>query len=132
MSKYKLGVFPQDQYRFRIFDNTAKLKDWPEIMTAAGPDCVAAMNLAYFALSAVPAQGIRAFDHQSAIMVAGKWEHGPAYHEYGICINADGRLTLGTEADAVYDYAVALPPAVIGGRDYNTSNEGLYRFCICE
>lgn len=76
MSKYKLGVFPQDQYRFRIFDNTAKLKDWPEIMTAAGPDCVAAMNLAYFALSAVPAQGIRAFDHQSAIMVAGKWEHG--------------------------------------------------------
>ncbi|MCG4528771.1 N-acetylmuramoyl-L-alanine amidase family protein [Intestinimonas massiliensis (ex Afouda et al. 2020)] len=121
MSKYKLGVFPQDQYRFRIFDNTAKLKDWPEIMTAAGPDCVAAMNLAYFALSAVPAQGIRAFDHQSAIMVAGKWEHGPAYHEYGICINADGRLTLGTEADAVYDYAVALPPAVIGGRDYNTS-----------
>ena len=47
MSKYKLGVFPQDQYRFRIFDNTAKLKDWPEIMTAAGPDCVAAMNLAY-------------------------------------------------------------------------------------
>ena len=60
MSKYKLGVFPQDQYRFRIFDNTAKLKDWPEIMTAAGPDCVAAMNLAYFALSAVPAQGIRA------------------------------------------------------------------------
>lgn len=116
-----MGVFPQDQYRFRIFDNTAKLKDWPEIMTAAGPDCVAAMNLAYFALSAVPAQGIRAFDHQSAIMVAGKWEHGPAYHEYGICINADGRLTLGTEADAVYDYAVALPPAVIGGRDYNTS-----------
>ncbi|WP_349949493.1 MULTISPECIES: N-acetylmuramoyl-L-alanine amidase [Intestinimonas] len=121
MSKYKLGVFPQDQYRFRIFDNTAKLKDWPEIMTAAGPDCVAAMNLAYFALSAVPAQGISAFDHQSAIMVAGKWGHEPAYHEYGICINADGRLTLGTEADAVYDYAVALPPAVIGGRDYNTS-----------
>lgn len=103
MSKYKLGVFPQDQYRFRIFDNTAKLKDWPEIMTAAGPDCVAAMNLAYFALSAVPAQGISAFDHQSAIMVAGKWGHEPAYHEYGICINADGRLTLGTEADAVYD-----------------------------
>lgn len=116
-----MGVFPQDQYRFRIFDNTAKLKDWPEIMTAAGPDCVAAMNLAYFALSAVPAQGISAFDHQSAIMVAGKWGHEPAYHEYGICINADGRLTLGTEADAVYDYAVALPPAVIGGRDYNTS-----------
>lgn len=122
MSEYKFGIYPQDQYRFRIFDNVNRLKDWPEVMIAAGPDCVGAVNLAYFAMDDVPGKGIKAFDHQSAIMVAGKWGYKPEYHEYGICIDADGRMTLGTERDATCDYAVALPPVVIDGADYNTTN----------
>ena len=44
MSKYELGVYPQEQYRFRLFDNgDTKYRDWPEVMAAAGPDCVGAV-----------------------------------------------------------------------------------------
>lgn len=125
MSKHQIAVWPQDQYRFRIFDNgTACLHDWEEVMEAAGPDCAAAINLAYFALADIPSKSVEYFDHQSAIMVAGKWGIYPQYHEHGICINADGHMTLGTEKDAVYDYAVGLPPAVINGADYNTTRYG--------
>ena len=123
MSKYELGVYPQEQYRFRLFDNgDTKYRDWPEVMAAAGPDCVGAVNLGYFALQDIPAKGVKAFDHQSAIMIAGKWGYKPEYHEYGLCIDADGRMALGTERDATCDYAVALPPVVIDGADYNTTS----------
>ena len=113
MSRYKIAVYPQAQYRFRLYDNT-KMLDWPEIQRQTG--AYALVNLGYFDLSS--------FEHQCAIMVGGKWAHPVRWHEYGMLIDQGGHLTLGTEDQAVCDYIIGCPTVDVEGRRYNTSAGG--------
>lgn len=113
MSKYKIAAYPQAQYRFRLYDNAREL-DWPEIQRETG--AYALVNLGFFDLSS--------FEHQCAIMMGGKWAHPVRWHEYGMLIDKDGRLTLGTEDQAVCDYIIGCPTVDVEGRRYNTSAGG--------
>lgn len=112
---YKIAEYPQDKYKFRMYDNTRRLT-WQKIQEEQGPDCVGVVNLAYFSLAN--------YSHQSAIMFAGTWGLKPKYHEYGICIDHSGTLTVGTEKEAVYYYAIGCPPVDINGRRYTDKNGG--------
>lgn len=112
---YRIAEYPQDKYRFRIYDNTRRLT-WKQIQAEQGPDCVGVVNLAYF--------GLTNFSHQSAIMIGGTWGLKPKYHEYGILIDAAGFLTVGTEKEAVYDYAIGCPPVDINGKRYTDKDGG--------
>lgn len=106
---YKIKEYTKDKYRFRLYDNTGRLT-WQQIQAEQGPDCVGVVNLAYFSLTN--------YSHQSAIMFAGSWGLRPQYHEYGLLIDEAGRLTIGTENQAVYDYAIGCPPVDINGKRY--------------
>ena len=112
---YKIAEYPQDKYKFRLYDNTRRLT-WQQIQAEQGPDCVGVVNLAYFSLTN--------YSHQSAIMFAGSWGLRPKYHEYGLLIDEAGRLTIGTEDQAVYDYAIGCPPVDINGRRYTDKDGG--------
>ena len=112
---YRIAEYPQDKYHFRIYDNTRRLT-WKQIQAEQGPDCVGVVNLAYF--------GLTNFSHQSAIMIGGTWGLKPKYHEYGVLIDEAGHLTLGTEDQAVYDYAIGCPPVDINGRRYTDKDGG--------
>ena len=110
---YILAEFPQDRYQFRIYDNTRKLT-WQQIQAETG--CTAILNLAYFHLTT--------YAHQAAMMIASQWVHPVTWHEYGICIDQSGALTVGTEKEAVYDYAIGCPPVVINGVDKGKGEGG--------
>lgn len=110
---YIIQEFPQDKYRFRLYDNTRK-RTWQQIQAETG--CAAILNLAYFHLTT--------YAHQAALMIAGKWVHEVNWHEYGICIDQSGTLTVGTELEAVYDYAIGCPPVVINGVDKGKGEGG--------
>ena len=110
---YILAEFPQDKYRFRLYDNVKRLT-WQQIQAETG--CTAILNLAYFHLTT--------YAHQAALMIAGKWVHEVNWHEYGICIDRSGTLTVGTEKEAVYDYAIGCPPVVIHGVDKGKGEGG--------
>lgn len=112
---YKIKEYTKDKYRFRLYDNTGRLT-WQQIQAEQGPDCVGVVNLAYFSLTN--------YSHQSAIMFAGSWGLRPKYHEYGLLIDEAGRLTIGTEDQAVYDYAIGCPPVDINGRRYTNKPGG--------
>lgn len=112
---YKIKEYTKDKYRFRLYDNTGRLT-WQQIQAEQGPDCVGVVNLAYFSLTN--------YSHQSAIMFAGSWGLRPKYHEYGLLIDEAGRLTIGTENQAVYDYAIGCPPVDINGRRYTDKDGG--------
>lgn len=92
------AVFPQNEFRFRIYDNAQK-KSWQEIREETG--CHALINLCYFNLAT--------FQHDDAIMVGGAWLREPAWSYYGILIDPDGHLTVGPESSATCDYANAEP-----------------------
>lgn len=92
------AVFPQNEFRFRIYDNAQK-KSWQEIKAETG--CHALINLCYFNMAT--------FQHDDAIMVGGEWLREPAWSYYGILIDPDGHLTVGPESSATYDYANAEP-----------------------
>lgn len=110
---YILSEFPQDKYRFRLYDNVKRLT-WQQIQAETG--CCALLNLAYFDLTN--------YQHRAALMIAGKWVHEVNWHEYGICIDQSGTLTVGTEKEAVYDYAIGCPPVVINGVDKGKGEGG--------
>lgn len=112
---YKIAEYQQNKYKFRLYDNTRKLT-WKQIQAEQGPDCVGVVNLAYFSLSN--------YSHQSTIMIGGSWGLKPKYHEYGLLIDEAGRLTVGTEDQAVYDYAIGCPPVDINGRRYTDKDGG--------
>ena len=110
---YIIQEFSQDKYRFRLYDNVKRLT-WQQIQAETG--CCALLNLAYFHLTT--------YAHQAALMIAGKWVHEVNWHEYGICIDQGGTLTVGTEKEAVYDYAIGCPPVVINGVDKGKGEGG--------
>ena len=101
---YIISEFSQDKYRFRLYDNVKRLT-WQQIQAETG--CTAILNLAYFSLTS--------YQHQAALMIAGQWAHPVTWHEYGLCIDEDGRLTVGTELEAVYDYAIGCPVVEVNG-----------------
>ena len=119
---YIISEYPQNKYRFRLYDNTRRLT-WKQIQEEHGPDCVGVVNLALFALTNIPGNA-KAYDHQSAIMIGGAWGLRPKYHEYGILIDEAGHLSVGTEDQAVYDYAIGCPPVDINGRRYTDKDGG--------
>lgn len=107
MNGCKIAEFPQDKYRFRIYDNPKK-KSWQTIQAETG-SC-ALINLGYFSFST--------FEPDDALMVAGKWLRQPAWGYHGILIDADGHLSIGSTVEAVYDYCNGEPVYMLGGADY--------------
>lgn len=110
---YIIQEFPQGKYRFRLYDNVKRLT-WQQIQAETG--CAAVLNLAYFHLTT--------YQHQAALMIAGQWAHPVTWHEYGICIDQTGHLSVGTELEAVYDYAIGCPPVVINNVDKGKGEGG--------
>ena len=113
MAKYVIETFSQDEYTFRMYHNTKK-KSWQQIKRETG--CYGIINTAYF--------NMITFAVDSNTMIAKKWLFGPTYHEYGLCVDADGKLTVGTEKEAAYDFTVGLPPCYINGQKYSTKEHG--------
>lgn len=107
MNGCKIAEFPQDKYRFRIYDNPKK-KSWQTIKAETG--CYALVNLGYFSFST--------FEPDDALMVAGQWLRAPAWGYHGILIDADGHLTVGSSSEAAYDYCNGEPVYMLGGADY--------------
>lgn len=107
MNGCKIAEFPQDKYRFRIYDNPKK-KSWQTIKAETG--CYALVNLGYFSFST--------FEPDDALMVAGQWLRAPAWGYHGILIDADGHLTVGASSEAAYDYCNGEPVYRLGGADY--------------
>ncbi|HWS44181.1 MAG TPA: hypothetical protein VN421_13985 [Pseudoflavonifractor sp.] len=63
MSKYAVATWPQDEWRWEIYDNIKKLPRAKNIL-ADNPGAEIAINLAFFALTNIPAAGVKAYDHQ--------------------------------------------------------------------
>lgn len=112
MATYVINTFSQDKFYFRMYHNTGK-KTWQKIKQETG--CYGLINTAYFNMST--------FAVDSSTMIAQKWLYGPDYHEYGLCIDKTGKLTVGTEKEATYDYTVGLPPCYINGKKYGAYQE---------
>lgn len=107
MRGYKIAEFPQDRYKFRIYDNPGK-KSWQTIKAETG--AYALINLGYFSFAT--------FEPDDALMVAGKWLREPAWGYHGILIDAGGRLTVGPTTQAVYDYCNGEPVYKLDDVDY--------------
>ena len=118
MSSYKIAVYPQDKYRFELYDNVERLT-WQEIQRRTG--CCALVNLWYFALKDIPSAGVKAYDHQAALMLGGKWACPPTFGWPGICIDQDGRVTTAWDKDATWSYAASVQADYIGGKRTNTT-----------
>ena len=110
---YILAEFPQDKYRFRIYDNVKRLT-WRQIQAETG--CAAILNLAYFHLTT--------YAHQAALMIGGQWAHPVTWHEYGLLIDQSGTLTVGTELEAEWDYAIGCPVVEVNGTSRNVKEGG--------
>lgn len=104
---YKISEYQQNKYKFRLYDNTRRLT-WQQIQKETG--CYAIINLSYFDLIT--------YQHRAALMIGGEWVHGVNWHEYGLLVGNEGRLTVGTEDKATYDYAIGCPSVYINGRLY--------------
>lgn len=102
---YKIAKFPQNKYRFQLYDNTDRMT-WQQIQRKTG--CVALCNLWYF--------DMRTYQHDVGVMLEGKWVRSPQYTWPGICIDRDGRVTTGGTADAVWDYAASVQADYLDGR----------------
>ena len=116
MSK-AIAVFPQDRYRFELYDNVKRLTR-QQIQKEKG--CYALVNLWLFSLADQPKYGVKYFDHQNGgVMLQGKW----AYQKYnfpGICIDKTGHLTTGDTSSAVWDYTACAQAEYLNGVRQNT------------
>lgn len=110
---YKLAEFPQETYRFEIYDNAGKLS-WQEIKRRTG--CHALLNLGYFNLST--------FAPEDTLMVDGVWKYRTPWGYTGILTDRDGRLTVGPDSAASWGYCNAEPVYVLGGRDMGADHFG--------
>lgn len=105
--------FPQDRYRFELYDNVKGLTR-QQIQKEKG--CYALVNLWLFSMADQPKYGVKYFDHQNGgVMLRGKWEY-EKYNYPGICIDRDGHLTTGWKSDAVWDYAACANASYAGGQ----------------
>lgn len=110
MSNYKIAAFPQNKYRFQLYDNVNRLT-WQQIQKKTG--CVAICNLWYFHLLN--------YSHQAAVMLDGEWACSPAYSWPGICIDKEGRVTTGGTENAVWEYAASVQADYTNGVRTNTT-----------
>jgi hypothetical protein len=106
MSKYKLARYPQDKYRFEVYDNVDR-HSWQKIKAKTG--CYALINLTYF--------NLRTFQADDTLMVGGKWVCPPPWGYNGLLVDKGGRLTVGPSGAAVWGYANAEPYYRLGGVD---------------
>ena len=106
MSKYKLARFPQDRFRFQVYDNAPRLS-WQKIKVQTG--CYALINLAYFSLAT--------FAPEDTLMVDGKWLYKAGWAYNGLLVDKDGRLTVGPDSAATWGYANGEPVYRLGGDD---------------
>lgn len=116
---YKIAEYPQDKYRFALYDNINQLS-WQAIKKQTG--CYALVNLWYFALVAQPSAGVKYFDHQAAVMLSGVWALKPTYDYPGICVDRDGHMTTGYIKDAVWGYAASVTGHYVGGKPVYTKS----------
>lgn len=108
MGKYQIESYPQDKYKFKIYINNGK-KSWQQIKKETG--CYAIINLEYYNMDT--------FSPDTALMSGGKWLSEPKYLEYGICIDKNGLMKVGTNKEAIFDYAVAVPAMYYNGKINN-------------
>ena len=110
MSKYLMNTFPQEKYRFALYINTDK-KTWQTIQKETG--CVALCNLGYYNMSD--------FTPCAGLVADGRVWAKPAWHQYGLCIDENGRASCGTEDSraAAFNYCVAQPPLYVDGKRVN-------------
>ncbi len=105
MSNYKIAAFPQNKYRFQLYDNVNRLT-WQQIQKKTG--CCALCNLWYF--------NMVTYSHDVGVMLDGEWERPPEYDWPGICIDKEGRVTTGGIGDAEWGYAASVQADYLDGR----------------
>lgn len=105
MSNYKIAAFPQNKYRFQLYDNVNRLT-WQQIQKKTG--CCALCNLWYF--------NMVTYSHDVGVMLDGEWERPPEYDWPGICIDKDGHVTTGGIGDAEWGYAASVQADYLDGR----------------
>jgi uncharacterized protein YcbK (DUF882 family) len=105
MAEFHTAAFPQDQYRFRIYANTEKLSG-EEIQRRTG--CYAWCNLGYFDMTRFLPCGGLIVDKQVI--------QAPEYHDWGVSIDADGRMTAACPEDATCSWCPAVPPMLKNGK----------------
>lgn len=104
MSKFHTAAFPQDQYRFEIFVNKKKLSA-EEVRQQTG--CAAWCNLGYF--------DMKKYRPCGGLIVGGKTLQVPEYRDWGVVIDADGRMTADVP-DGALNWCPAMPPMVKNGK----------------
>jgi N-acetylmuramoyl-L-alanine amidase len=114
MSKYELGIWSQDEWRFSIYDNVKKLPRAKDVLKD-NPGAEIAINLAFFALTNIPAAGVKAYDHQADVKIKGKWEYGPRGLAHGICIDKDGYVRYGNNQEDSYEFAACANVDMLDG-----------------
>ena len=101
----KISVFPQNKYRFQLYDNVNRLT-WQQIQKKTG--CCALCNLWYF--------NMVTYSYDVGVMLDGEWERPPEYDWPGICIDKEGRVTTGGIGDAEWGYAASVQADYLDGR----------------
>ena len=104
----------QDQFRFAVYDNVKKLPSAKDVLKD-NPGAEIAVNLAFFALTNIPAAGVKAYDHQADIKIKGKWEYGPRGLAHGICIDKDGYVRYGNNQEESYEFAACANVDMLDG-----------------
>ncbi len=105
-----LQTYPQEKYRFALYVNSGK-KTWQAIKKET--KCTALCNLGYYNMdSFTPCAGL--------VADCRIWAK-PAWHQYGLCIDENGRASCGTEDSraAAFNYCVAQPPLYVDGKRVN-------------
>lgn len=111
--------YPNEQYSFRFYLNTRKLT-WQQIKAEEG--CHSLINLSYYNQAAYGKAKTRqevVASLDSALVIDGETLCPVVYKEWGLCIDAEGRLTRGLGAGQS-NYTIGLPPAYIDGQKYNS------------
>ena len=100
---FHTAAFPQDQYRFAVYVNANRISG-ADVKSRTG--CAAWCNLGYFDLSQYRPCG--------GLIVDGRTLQTPEYHDWGVVIDADGRMSAGVP-DGARTWCPAVPPMVKDG-----------------
>lgn len=109
--------FQNSKHRFEFYINYNK-KTWQAIKKET--NCTAILNLGYYSMSAYSKARTRQEVLNSTecdFILDGKPLVPLKYNEYGLCINSNGELSIGTPQGQT-NYCVGLPPQYINGKIY--------------
>lgn len=101
---FHAAAFPQDKYRFAIYVNTDRISG-ADVKSKTG--CVAWCNLGYFDMAKYRPCG--------GLIVDGREIQPPEYHDWGVVIDGDGRISAGVP-DGARTWCPAVPPMVKNGQ----------------